>query len=271
MELVPTALGERPAWRRRGLGALFVATILISSLSLVGCQPSQPSAAGPRSTSVADDATATCAPSALGATTAKPVKPGPTALGVPTLPEGDLPMGRYTFDLFITIDAPCWQRLLSRVDGTLAFARSDVPGDRLTIARARRPMVDPCDPAKLVDLDVAAVATWFRSLREVTAEDRPSMRIDGRDATMLRLTATSAGACSDQVPGFDAGDPALFDLPFVQTRDAGQAADVAILDHPASHIVTVIVATADDATALDAFGPLVRRVLRSLAFDFPAP
>jgi hypothetical protein len=268
---VRTGLADRSGWRRRWLGALFVATLPILTLTLAGCQPSVPSATGPRSTSVADDATATCAPSALGATTAKPVKPGPTALGVPTLPEGDLPMGRYTFDLFITIDAPCWQRLRSPVDGTLAFARSDVPDDRLTIARARRSMVDPCDPAKLVDLKVAAVATWFRALPGVTAEDRPSMRIDGRDATMLRLTATAAGACSDQVPGFDAGDAALFGLPFVQTRDAGQAADVAILDHPTTKIVTVIVATAADATALDSFGPLVRRVLRSLEFDFPAP
>ena len=250
---------------------MFVATLPILILTMTGCQSPVPSATGPRSTSVADDATATCAPSALGATTAKPVKPGPTAIGVPTLPEGDLPMGRYTFDLFITIDAPCWQRLLSPVDGTLEFARSDVPNDRLTIARARRPMVDPCDPAKLVDLNVAAVATWLRTLRGVTAEDRPSMRIDGRDATMIRLTATSAGACSDQVPGFDAGDPALYGLPFVQTRDAGQAADVAILDHPTTHIVTVIVATADDATTLDDFGPFVRRILRALAFDFPAP
>ena len=271
MELVPTALGDRRGRRRRRLGARSVATLLIAIWTLAGCQSSVPSATGPKSTSAADDATATCTGSALGATTAKPVKPGPTAIGVPTLPEGDLPMGRYTFDLFMTIDAPCWQRLLSPVDGTLAFARSDVPDDRLTIARARRPMVDPCDPAKLVDLNVAAVATWFRALRGVTAEDRPSMRIDGRDATMLRLTATSAGECSDQVPGFDAGDPALFALPFVQTRDAGQAADIAILDHPTTKIVTVIVATADDASSLDSFGPFVRRILRSLAFDFPAP
>jgi hypothetical protein len=56
---------------------------------------------------VADDAAATCAPTALGATTAEPVKPGPTSLGLPTLPEGDLPMGRYQFDMLISIDAPC--------------------------------------------------------------------------------------------------------------------------------------------------------------------
>jgi hypothetical protein len=220
---------------------------------------------------VADDATATCTASALGATTAEPVKPGPTSLGLPTLPEGDLPMGRYTFDLQISIDAPCWQRLLSPVDGTLALARSDVPDDRLTIARARRPMVDPCDATKVVDLNVAGVAAWFRALPGVTAEARPSMRIDGRDATVLRLSATAAGACSPQIPGSDAGDAALFALPFVETRDPGQVADVTILDHATTDFVTVIVATSADAARLDQFGPFVRRVLRSLQFDRPVP
>ena len=220
---------------------------------------------------MADDAAATCTASALGATTAKPEKPGPTSLGIPTLPEGDLPMGRYQFDMLISIDAPCWRRLPSPVSGTLAFSRSDVPSDRLTIARARRPMVDPCGSGSLVDQDVAAVAAWFRTLTGVTAEDRPSMRVDERDATVLRLSATGAGACSPQIPGFDAGDAALFGLPFVEARDAGQVADVTIFQHSPSKIVTVVVASSADAAALDRFGPLVRRVLRSLHFDYPVP
>ena len=133
MELVRTALGKWPGWPGRRVGALFVATLPILILTMTGCQSPVPSATGPRSTSVADDATATCAPSALGATTAKPVKPGPTAIGVPTLPEGDLPMGRYTFDLFITIDAPCWQRLLSPVECFLATSVASLP--KLVLAK----------------------------------------------------------------------------------------------------------------------------------------
>jgi hypothetical protein len=240
-----------------------------TAILLAACGTTTPSR--PTSTSVADDAAATCTASALGATTAEPAKPGPTSLGIPTLPEGDLPMGRYQFDMLVSIDAPCWRRLPSPVSGTLAFSRSDVTSDLLTIARARRAMVDPCGSSSLVERDVEAVAAWFRTLSGVTAEDRPSMRVDEQNATLLRLTATGAGACSAQVPGFDAGDGALFALPFVEARDPGQVADVTIFQHPTSQTVTVVVAMSDDVAALDQFGPLVRRVLRSLHFDYPVP
>jgi hypothetical protein len=257
------------ALRRRQLRKPLLQVALV--MVLAACSTTTPPPTGPRSTSVADDAASTCTPSTLGATTAEPVKPGPTSLGIPMLPEGDLPMGRYQFDMLISIDAPCWTRLLSPVAGTLALSRSDVPSDRLSIARARRAMVDPCDSAKVVDQDVASVADWFSTLHGLTVEERPSMQVDEQDATVLRLSATVAGACSPQIPDFDTGDAALFGLPFVETRDPGQVADVSIFRHPTSQIVTVIVATSADAAALDRFGPFVRRVLRSLHFDYPVP
>ena len=220
-----------------------------------------------------DDAAASCAPSALGATTAEPVKPGPTSMGLPSLPqEGDLPMGRYSFSPLVTIDAPCWRRLPTTLGETpLVLARSDVPTDRLTVARAYRPLVDPCDPAAVVAPEVPAIAAWFRALPGVTVEDRPSMVIDSRDATVLRLTATAAGGCVAPPPILDGGSSALFTLPFVEAREPRNAADVAVLDHPATSSVTVIVTASDDAAALDRFGPLARRVIRSLMVDVPTP
>ena len=248
-------------------------TTLVLLFAVVGCGRATPSPAGPTSTSVPDDAAASCTPTALGATTAEPVKPGPTSMGLPSLPqEGDLPMGRYSFSPLLTIDAPCWRRLPTALgEGPLVLARSDVPTDRLTVARAYRPLVDPCDPAAVVALDVLEIAAWFRGLPGVTVEDRPSMVIDSRDATVVRLTATAADGCVTPPPILDGGSSALFALPFVEAREVGHSADVAILDHPATGAVTVIVSASADAGALDRFGPLSRRVIRSLMFDRPVP
>ena len=209
----------------------------------------------------------------MGATTATPVKPGPTSMGLPSLPqEGDLPMGRYSYSPLLTIDAPCWRRLPSALAETpLVLARSDVPTDRLTVARAYRPLLDPCDPVSAVEPDVAAIAAWFRALPGVTAEDRPSMVIDGREATVVRLTATAAGGCVAPPPVLDDGSSALFALPFVEAREPGHAADVAVLGHPATSAVTIIVTASADVGSLDRFGPLARRVIRSLMFDRPVP
>lgn len=250
-------------------GGLAVGVLLFVVL---GCGRATPSTTDPTSTSVPDDAAASCAPSALGATTAEPVKPGPTSMGLPSLPqEGDLPMGRYSFSPLLTIDAPCWRRLPPMPDNDpLALARSDVPTDRLTIARAYLPLIDPCDPASSVGLQVADVAAWFRALPGVTAADRPSMTIDDREATVVRLTATAAGGCDARPPWPRDGSATLFDLPFVEAREPDQAADIAVLDHAIGG-VTVIVTASADAAALDRFGPLARRVIRSLMFDRPVP
>ena len=182
--------------RRRSRARAVLAAIVLLCL-VTGCGRATPSSTGPTSTSVADDAAATCTASALGATTAAPVKPGPTSMGLPSLPqEGDLPMGRYSFSPLLTIDAPCWRRLPSALgEAPLVLARSDVPTDRLTVARAYRQLVDPCDPISAVAPDVLAIAAWFRALPGVIVEDRPSVAIDGRDATVVRLTATAAGGC----------------------------------------------------------------------------
>ncbi len=244
---------------------------LLVILAACGLATSTPT--GPTSTSVADDALATCKPSTLGATTAAPVKPGPTSMGIPSLPqEGDLPMGRYSYSPLLTIDAPCWRRLPPLPDNDpLALARSDVPTDRLTIARTYLAAVDPCDPASSVDPDVATIGAWFRALPGVTVDDRPSMRIDELEATVLRLTATAAGGCLGSAPGLGGGSPALFDLPFVAVREPGQAADVTLIGHPGTGGVTIIVTASADVAALDRFGPLARRVIRSLMFDRPVP
>ena len=244
---------------------------MVLACLVAACGRSTPS--GPTSTAVGDDAAATCTASALGATTAAPVKPGPTSMGLPSLPqEGDLPMGRYSFSPLLRIDAPCWRRLPSALDeAPLVLARSDVPTDRLTVARAYRPLVDPCDPVSTVEPEVAAVAEWFRALPGVTVEERPSMTVDDREATVVRLTATAAGGCLTPPPVLDAGSSALFALPFVEGREPGHAADVAVLDHPATSAVTVIVTASADAAALERFGPLARRVIRSLMFDRPVP
>ena len=97
------------------------------------------------------------------------------------------------------------------------------------------------------------------------------MVIDGRDATVVRLTATAAGGCVAPPPSLDDGSSALFALPLVEAREPGHAADVAVLDHPATQAVTVIVTASADAGALDRFGPLARRLIRSLMFDRPRP
>ena len=194
-------------------------------------------------------------------------------MGLPSLPqEGDLPMGRYSYSPLLTIDAPCWRRLPPLPDNNpLALARSDVPTDRLTIARAYLPLVDPCDPVSTVDPDVAATAAWFRALPGVTLEERPSMRIDDIATTVLRLTATAAGGCAAPAPGLGGGSPALFDLPFVEAREPEQAADITLVGHPTNGGVTVIVTASANAAALDRFGPFARRVMRSLMFDRPVP
>jgi hypothetical protein len=181
-------------------------------------------------------------------------------------------MGRYSFSPLVTIDAPCWRRLPTELgDAPLVLARSDVPTDRLTVARAYRQMVDPCDPAANVAPDVLAIAAWFRALPGVTVEDRPSMVIDSRDATVVRLTATAPGGCATPPPILDGGSSALFALPFVDAREPGNSADGAILDHPATGAVTIIVTASADAAALERFGPLARRVIRSFMFDVPTP
>jgi hypothetical protein len=258
---------------RRRLAAGAVLAVAGLALVVAGCGRATPTPTGVTSTSVPDDAAATCAASELGATTAAPVKPGPTSMGLPSLPqEGDLPMGRYSSSPLLTIDAPCWRRLPPLPDNNpLALARSDVPTDRLTIARAYLPAVDPCDPSSSVDADVASIAAWFRALPGVTVEDRPSMRIDDLEATVLRLTSTAAGGCAAPAPGLGGGSPALFDLPFVAAREPGQAADVTLVGHPTTGGVTVIVTASADAAALDRFGPFALRLMRSLMFDRPVP
>ena len=205
---------------------------------------------------------ATCEPSSIGETTARPVEPGPTSLGVPTLPLGEIPRGRYAWGaVLLSIDAPCWEHLQPVAAGTLLLSRTDVPTDVLAVTTAREAIDDPCLEGALVEPTVEAVEAWLRSRAERPAGEATELQVSGHPGRRLPITATADGACP--LPRGSSED-ALFGLPMISDWTAGGAADAILVDGPFPDGVTIIDVASSTPEALEAFRPLADEVIRSL-------
>jgi len=256
--------------RRRLAGYAALAGLIVIAVGSVACQAALGSPpAADRSTPI--DASASCAPTDLGRTTAVPAEPGPTSLGADAVPYGDLPRGRYAGDAWVHIDAPCWRRLPDPAPGTLLLARTDVPDDRVALRIGYRAMVDPCRAGALVDATPDAIEAWIRSADHVEVGAATSTTIGHVEARVLELRATTSGSCDVPRPGFEAGDDALFGLPLLTSWQVGQAGRVAIVDGPVEGAIALVVVSSSDADALAAFRAIADPLVASIDFITAVP